>query len=97
MLNNEFPDKDTYVVPEQAPLSILYSKSAVCIDKNRKDIQNNIQISRIMLCVINGTECNLHETMQCEGGLQLADIGIMNVRGDEFNPRLGYDMVRLEK
>ena len=34
--------------------------------------------------------------MWCEGGLQLADIVTNNVMEDEFNPILGYSMVRLD-
>ena len=44
----------------------------------------------------NGEEWNSHNTVWFEGGLQLADIGTDNVREGELNPRLGYDIVRLE-
>ena len=37
MLINEYSKKDSYVVTEEAPLIILDSKSAVCMDKNGKD------------------------------------------------------------
>ena len=36
MLNNEFLNKDPDVVPEQAPLIILNSKSDVCMARNVK-------------------------------------------------------------
>ena len=39
---------------------------------------------------------NLHKKVWCEGGLQPADIGTNNGRGDELHPRLGYAMVRLD-
>ena len=38
----------------------------------------------------------MHKTVCCEGGLQLEDIGTKNIREDEFNPRLGYYMLRLD-
>ena len=46
--------------------------------------------------VRNFEKHNFHETVWCEGYLQLADIGTKNVSENEFNPRLGYAMVRLE-
>ena len=39
---------------------------------------------------------NIHKTVWCEGGMQLADIETKNFREDEFNPRLGYDTLRLD-
>ena len=46
ILNNELLKKDTDVVPEQAPLIILDSKSAIYMDKNSKDTKNTRYISR---------------------------------------------------
>ena len=37
MLNNELTNKDTDVVPEQAPIIILNSKSAIFMANNIKD------------------------------------------------------------
>ena len=34
--------------------------------------------------------------MWCEVSVKLSDTGSNNVREDEFNPRLGYNMVRLD-
>ena len=48
--------------------------------KNGKDTKQTIHISRKMHFLGNGKECNLHKTVWCEGGLQLADIGTNNVR-----------------
>ena len=96
ILNNEFPNKDIYVVPEQSPLVILGSKSAVCVDKNVNYTKHIINISRIMHFVRNGEELNIHNTVWSGGGLQLADIGTNNVREDLFNPILGCAMVRLD-
>ena len=38
----------------------------------------------------------MHETLWCDVGLKMEDIGTKNVREDELNPRLGYAMARLE-
>ena len=46
MLTNEMLNKDTYIVPEEAPLIILDSKSYVCMDKNGKYTKQKIHISR---------------------------------------------------
>ena len=59
---------------------------------NNKHTRHN---SRRMNVVINGEECNFHNTVWCKGGMKLADIGTKNVRGDKFNPILGYAMVIL--
>ena len=95
MLNNELLKKDPYVVPEQALLIILDIKYHICMAKNGKDAKNTKHISRRILSVINGEECNLHRTVWCEVGLQLADIKTKNFREDKLNPRLGYAMVRI--
>ena len=47
-------NKDPDVVPEQAPLIILDSKSATFVSKNVKDTKHTRHISRIMHFVING-------------------------------------------
>ena len=96
MLNNELLNKDTYVVPEQAPIIILDEKSTVCMANNGNDTKHTIRIDIIMHSVRNDEECNLHYTVWYEGVKKLADIGTKNVRKDELNPRLGYDIVRLE-
>ena len=54
MLNNELLNKDTDVVPEQATLIILDSKSAMCMDNNGKNKNHTIYISRRMHFVTNG-------------------------------------------
>ena len=43
-----------------------------------------------------GEEWNLQNTVWCEGGIHLAEIGTKNFREDELNTRLGYSMVRHE-
>ena len=95
MLNNNFPNKDPDVVPEQSPLIILDSKSAVCMSKNRKETKQTRHISRIMHFVRNGEEFNLHKKVWCEEGLQLAEIWTDNIREYGLNNKLRYYMVRL--
>ena len=46
--------------------------------------------------VRNGEECDLHKSVWCEVGLQQEEIETKNVRQDELNTRLGYDMVRVD-
>ena len=46
ILNNELLNKDPDVVPEQAPLIILDSKSAICMAKNVKDTKHIRNIDR---------------------------------------------------
>ena len=53
MLNNEFLNKDTDLVPEQAILIILYRKSAICMAKNGKDTKHIRHIYKIMHLVRN--------------------------------------------
>ena len=40
MLIHELLSKDPYIVPEETPLIILYSKYTVCMDKNGKDTKH---------------------------------------------------------
>ena len=89
-------NKDPYVVPEQAYFIILDIKSAVCMSNNGKDTKHTRQISRIMHFVINDEEWNLHKKLWCEGGLKLAYVVTKNVMENEFNPILGYSVVRLD-
>ena len=63
---------------------------------NSKDIKHTRYIYRIIDSVRNGAELNCHKTVWCEGSLKLADIGTNNVREDKLNPKLGYDVVRLD-
>ena len=53
VLNNEFLNNDTDVVPEQAPLIILDRKSSVCMANNIKYIKHTRHISRRMHFVRN--------------------------------------------
>ena len=62
---NNYPD----VVPEEAPLIVLDSKPAMCIDKNGKDTKHTIQIARRIHCLSNVEKCKMHSIDWCEGGL----------------------------
>ena len=89
---NEDPDR----VPKEAPLIVLDSKSAMCMDKNGIDTKHNRHIVRRIHFVRNGEKCKMHKIEWCEGGLQLTDIGTNNVSEPAMTPRMKYIMVRLE-
>ena len=72
-------NKDPDIVPEEAPLIILDSKSSVCMDDNGKDINHTRHISRRVNFVSNCESCKMHNIDWCGGGLQLADISTNNV------------------
>ena len=69
----------------------------MCMAKNGKDTKHTIHIARIINLVRNGEKCKMQKIDQCEGGLQLADIGTNNVSEPDLTPRMKYNMVRLEK
>ena len=54
MLIHEFLNKDTDIVPEESPLIVLDSISAMCMAKNGKDSKHTRHIARIMNFVRNG-------------------------------------------
>ena len=84
------------MVPEEAPLIVLDSKSDMCMAKNSKDTKHTRHIARRMHFVRNGEKCKMHKIDWCEGGLQLAYIGTKNVSEPNLTPRMKYIMVRLE-
>ena len=84
------------MVPQEAPLIVLGSKSAMCMAKNGKDTKHTRHIARRMHFVRNGEKCKMHKIDWREGGLQLADIGTKNVSELDITPRMKYIMVRLE-
>ena len=47
-------NKDTNMVPEQAPLIILDGKSALCMCNNGKEAKHTSHVYRIIHFVING-------------------------------------------
>ena len=96
MLIHEFLNKDTEIVPEEAPWIVLYSKSAMCMANNVKDTKHTRHISRRMHFVRNGEKFKMHKIDWCEVGLQLVDIVIKNVGENYLIPRMKYIMIRLE-
>ena len=54
MLVRELMNKSTDIVPEEAPLIVLDSKSAMCMAKNRKDTTHTRHIARRMHFARNG-------------------------------------------
>ena len=84
------------MIPEEAPLIVLDSKSAMCMAKNGKDTKHNRYIARRMHFVRNGEKCKMHKIYWCEGGLQLAYIGTKNISEPDLTPIMKYIMVRLE-
>ena len=54
MLIHEFLNKDTDIIPEEAPLIILDSMSNICMDKNGKDTNHTRHIYRRVHFVRNG-------------------------------------------
>ena len=96
MLVHEFLNEDPDMVPKEAPLIVLNSKSAMCMAKNGKDTKNTRDIARIMHFVRNGEKCKMKKIDWCEGGLQLADIGTKSVSEPDLTPRMKYIMVRLD-
>ena len=56
ILNNDLINKDIDVVPDQAPLIILYRKSAVCMANNGKYNKHTRHIGGKMQFLRNGEE-----------------------------------------
>ena len=96
MLVHELLNEDPDMVPKEAPLIILDSKSAMCMAKNGKDTKHTKHIVRRMQFVRNGEKCKMQKIDWCEGGLQLADIGTKNVSEPDLTPRKKYIMVIFE-
>ena len=91
-LLNEYPD----MVPKEAPLIVLDSKSAMCMAKNGRYTKHTRHIARRMHFVRNGEKCKMHKIDWCERGLQLAEIVTKDVSEPELTPKMRYIMVRLE-
>ena len=84
------------MVPKEAPLIVLDSKSAMCMSKNGKDTKHTRHIARRIHFVRNVEKCKMHKKDQCEGVLILADIGTKNVSEPDLTRSMKYVMVRLE-
>ena len=96
MLSNKILNKYPDIVPEEAPLILLGSKYAMCIDNNDKDIKHTRHISRRINFVWNGEKFKMHMIDWCEGGLQLSEIANNNIGYNNLTPRMKYIMVKLD-
>ena len=65
MLIHELLNKDPDIVPEEDPLIVLDSKSAMCMANNGKDTKHTIYISRRMHFVSNGEKCKMQKMDWC--------------------------------
>ena len=92
----EFLNKDPDIVPEEAPLVILDSKSDVWIANNGKYTKHKRNLSRRVNFVSNEKKCKIYKIDWCEGGLQLADIVTNNVGENYLTPIMKYIMVILD-
>ena len=95
MLIHEILNKDSDIVPEEAPLVVLDIKSYMSMDKNGKGTKHTMHISRRMHFVRNGKKCKMRNIYWCEGGLQLAYIDTMNFGDHGLTPRMKYIVVIL--
>ena len=57
------------MVPKEASLIFLDSKSTMCMAKNGKDTKHTRHIASIMHSVSNGEKCKMHKIDWCEWGL----------------------------
>ena len=96
MLIHELLNKDLDIVPEEAPLIFLDSKSDMCMANNGKDTKPTRHISRRMNFVRNGEKCKMHKIDWCDGGLQLEDIAAKNVGEPDLTSSMKYIMVRFD-
>ena len=96
MLIHELLKKDPDIVPEEAPMIVLDSKSDVCMTNNVKYTKHTRHIPRRMHYVRNGEKCNMHKIDWYEKGLQLAYIATENVGDPDLTPKMKYIRVRLD-
>ena len=88
-------NEDPYIVPKESTLIVLYSKSAMCMDKNGKDTKHTRHIARRIHLIRNAEKCKMHKIDWFLGGLQLKDIGTKNESKPDLRPRMKYIMVTL--
>ena len=89
---NEYPD----IVPEESPLIILDSKSALFMANNGKDTKHTRYIARIVYVVSNFENCKIHKIDWCEGGLKLAEISTNNAGWNYLTLRMKCIVVRID-
>ena len=96
MLIHELLYKDPDIVPEEAPLIILYSKYDVCMDNNGKDTNHTRHIARRVYFLRNDEKWKMNIIDWYEVGMQLADIATRNFGDNVLNTRNKYIMLRLD-
>ena len=96
MLIHELINKNPDIVPDEAPMIVLDSKSAVCMTNNGKYTKHTRNIARSLHFLRNRSKCKMHKIYWCEEGLKLADIATNNVGEHDLIPRMKYIMVRLD-
>ena len=95
-LIREFLNKEPDIVPEEAPLIVLDSKSVICMDKNGKDTKHTRHIASRMNFVRNGEKYKMNKIDWCEEGLKLEDLATKNIGEHDLTPRIKYIMVILD-
>ena len=96
MLIHELFKKYPDIVPEEYPIILLDSKSAVCMSNNGNYTKHTRHISRRVNFVRNGDKRKIHNIYWYEGGLHLSYIANNNVGKNDLNTRMKYIMVSLE-
>ena len=82
MINYDLLNKYPYLVPEQAPLIILYIKLFIYMSDSGKDTKHTRSIDRSIIFVGNGKVWHFNNTVCCERCLKLSDIETKNVMED---------------
>ena len=88
MLTHELLNKDPDIFPEEAPLIILNSKSAIYMAKNVKYTKHTRHIARRINFVRNGEKCKMNKIYWCERGLQFSEIATKNVGENDLTTRI---------
>ena len=96
MLIHELLNKDTEIIPDEAPMIFLYIKSAFCMANNVNDTKHTRHVARIMNFLRNVEKWKVSKIDWCEGGLKLEDIATKNVGETDLTPRMKYIMVRFD-
>ena len=97
MVIHELLNKYIYRVPEETPVIILDSKTAVCMANKIKDTNYTMHIDIRVNFGRNGEKCKMNKIDMCEGGLKLANIETKNVGENDLNCRIKYIMIILDK
>ena len=84
------------MVPEEYPLIVLDSKSAMCMANNGKYTKHTRHITRRMHFVRNGEKCKMQKIDWCEVGMQLEDVGTKNISEPDLTPRMKFILVILK-